>query len=353
MARVDESGPSWAEKQAVAAAQAGDEAAFGGLVEPHRRELRVHCYRMLGSFDESEDLVQETFLRAWRARDGFQGRSTVRAWLYRIATNACLDALARRPLGRRTAPALDPDHMPPSPVAVPWLQPYPDRLLEGVAPSGAEPDAAVVAKETIELAFLAALQYLPPRQRAVLILRDVLGWPARETAALLETSVASVNSASQRARAALRRHLPERRLEWALAADPSEEERAVVRRYMDAIERADEAAIAALLRDDARVGHQPNAGGNATAESDWYEGRAAILAAWAPALRGSDALDFRLLPTRANRQPAVGTYARPRGSDTAYLPFALVVLRFEAGALAEGAVFHPDLFPAFDLPPET
>ncbi len=171
------------ENAAVAAARAGDEAAFGRLVEGHRRELQVHCYRMLGSFDESEDLVQETFLRAWRARGTFEGRSTFRAWLYRIATTACLDALARRPRRPNPRPVLAaPGSDEEQPAEILWLQPYPDRLLDQVARRAAEPDAVVVARETIELAFLAAIQHLPPRQRAVLILRDVLGWPAGETA---------------------------------------------------------------------------------------------------------------------------------------------------------------------------
>jgi RNA polymerase sigma-70 factor, ECF subfamily len=172
--------------EAVAAAQAGDEAAFSGLVESYRPELQVHCYRMLGSFEDSEDLTQETFQRAWRKRRGFKGRSTFRAWLYRIATNACLDALARRP--RRVLPQSE----------VPWLQPYPDELLDEVRATDAGPDDVVVSKETIELAFLVAIQHLSPKQRAVLILRDVLGWSAEDTASLLETRVASVNSALQR-----------------------------------------------------------------------------------------------------------------------------------------------------------
>src|SRR5688500_4983166 len=201
-----------------------DEAAFAALVDRHRRELQVHCYRMLGSFEESEDLVQETFLRAWRKRQSFEGRSTVRTWLYGTAANACLDALERRP--RRLAGG-----------EIPWLQPYPDHLLEEIASSDDEPDAAAVEKETIELAFLAAIQHLPPRPRAVLILRDVLGWSAKDAAALLETSVASVNSALQRARAGMKKHLPARRLEWAPGADASEAERVLLRRYVDATER--------------------------------------------------------------------------------------------------------------------
>ena len=196
------------------------ESEFAALVERHRRELQVHCYRMLGSFEDSEDLVQETFLRAWRKRASFSsgGPSSFRAWLYRIATNACLDVLRSRPrrvLPPQVAPAGDPAAPPSPPADLPWLQPYPDRLLEPIAPAEDEPGAVVVARETIELAFLAAIQHLPPRQRAVLILRDVLGWSAKDTASLLDASVASVNSALQRARATLRDRLGERRTEWA------------------------------------------------------------------------------------------------------------------------------------------
>ena len=201
----------------VAAAKAGDEAAFASLVERYRRELHVHCYRMTASFEDAEDLVQETFLRAWRNRASFEGRSTFRSWLYRIATNACLDAVAQ---GARRAPS-DPGAALPAPADLPWLQPYPDLLLDGAAPSEGEPAAAAVSKETIELAFLAAIQHLPPRQRAVLIVRDVLGWSAKDTASLLESSVAAVNSALQRARATLKERLPRRRLAWAAGADRS------------------------------------------------------------------------------------------------------------------------------------
>src|SRR5687767_3462592 len=179
------------EAAVAAAARGGDEAAFASLVGRYRRELQVHCYRMVGSFEDSEDLVQETFLRAWRNRESFQGRSSFRTWLYRIATNACLDALERRP-------RLASLHDGAQPLAeIPWLQPYPDQLLEGIAASDAEPEAEVVAKETIELAFIATIQLLPARQRAVLIARDVLGWSAAETAALLDVSVAAANSALQ------------------------------------------------------------------------------------------------------------------------------------------------------------
>jgi RNA polymerase sigma-70 factor (ECF subfamily) len=329
---------------AVEAARAGDERAFAVLVARYQRELQLHCYRMVGSFEDSEDLAQETFVRAWRNRASFEGRSSFRAWLYRIATNACLDALERHPRRARRLPAgAEPGGAPPNPAEIPWLQPYPDRLLEGIGPSDAEPEAAVVARETIELAFLAAIQHLLPRQRAVLLLRDVLGLPAKDTAALLETSVPSVNSALQRARATLRRRLPARRLEWAPASEPSAEERELLRRYIEAHERADAAAVAALLREDVRLTMPP--------QPAWYEGRAAVAAffageAFGPGSPGA----FRLVPTRANRQPAAANYVR-RPGDTAYRALSLDVLRFEGGGLAEITVFAPSLFPAFGLPP--
>ena len=325
----------------VAAAKAGDEAAFVSLVERYRRELHVHCYRMTGSFEDAEDLVQETFLRAWRRRASFEGRSTFRAWLYRIATNACLDALAHE--RRRARP--DPGAALPPPADLPWLQPYPDLLLDGAAPSEGEPDAAAVSKETIELAFLAAIQYLPPRQRAVLILRDVLGWSAKETASLLESSAASVNSALQRARATLKKRLPRRRLEWAAGADPSEEERALLQRYVDAHERADIAGLAALLRDDALLTMPP--------QPLWYRGRDVIATFLAEAIEPAspDYIGhFRLVPTRANRQPAAANYLR-RPGDSVYRALALDVLRVEEGKVVEIVAFPADLFPAFGLPP--
>jgi RNA polymerase sigma-70 factor, ECF subfamily len=338
----------------VAAARAGDGAAFTALVEPHRAQLRVHCYRMLGSLDESEDLVQETFLRAWRNIAGFEGRSTVRAWLYRIATNACLDALdgrARRVLPQHAAPPSAPDAGLPPRTDVAWLQPFPDRLLgpdrpwEPVAPGDAQPEASVVARETIELAFLAAIQHLPPRQRAVLVLRDVLGWPAAETAGLLGASVASVNSALQRARATMRRHLPRHRLEWAPSAEPTEQERSVLRRYMRAVERGDLAAVADLLAEDVTASMPPY--------PMWFRGRDAVVAtlsaSWHPASPAYVGR-FRTVPTRANRQPAVATYVR-LPDEPAHRAFAVAVLRVEGGRIVEITAFHDTgLFPAFGLP---
>jgi RNA polymerase sigma-70 factor, ECF subfamily len=342
--------PGTGEDEVVAAARAGDEPAFAALVERHRGELRVHCYRMLGSFEESEDLVQETFLRAWRNLDGFAGRSSLRAWLYRIATNACLDALdgrARRVLPHHLAGPSEPSAALRPRTDIAWLQPFPDRLWEPAGPSAAEPDAVVVERETIELAFLAAIQHLPPRQRAVLILRDVLGWPAKETAATLEGSVASVNSALQRARATLREQLPERRLDWAPSAEPTERELAVLRRYMDAFERADLAAVAALLAEEVRATMPP--------WPMWFQGRDAVMAALAASWDAGSPDHvgrFRMLPTRANGRPAVAAYVRGPGA-AGYGAFAIGVLRIEGDRIVETTAFHDlALFPAFALPTE-
>jgi RNA polymerase sigma-70 factor, ECF subfamily len=333
----------------LAAARAGDETAFAALVDRYGRELRVHCYRMLGSFEDSEDLVQETFLRAWKGLPRFEGRATVRAWLYRIATNACLDALAgtaRRVLPDQLAPPSAGGAVPTVSDDVAWLQPFPDRLWEPVAPRSEQPDARAVARETIELAFLAAIQHLPPRQRAALILRDVVGWPARQVADLLDSTVASVNSAVQRARATLKEHLPARRADWAPSAAPSDQERTVLRRYMDAVEAADLAAVAALLAEDVRTTMPPF--------PMWFAGRDAVLAAlaasWNPGLPGYVGR-LRLVPTRANGRPAFAAYAR-RGDEPAFRPFAISVVRIEDGRIVELTAFHePDLFAAFDLPP--
>jgi RNA polymerase sigma-70 factor (TIGR02960 family) len=306
-----------------------DEAAFTALVERHRRELQVHCYRMLGSLEEAEDLTQETLLRAWRKRASFQGRSSFRAWLYRIATNACLDALAKRP-------------RKPAGGEVLWLEPYPDELLQAVPAEGEEPDALVVARETIELAFMVAVQHLPPRPRAVLILRDVLGWSAKETAALLETSVPAANSALQRARAALAEHLPEQRSEWAPGEDPSAAERALIDRYIDASEQGDAQAIAALMREDARFTMPPQPG--------VWAGRDAIVASWIEGGFGTAAWGgLRCVPVRANRQPAIANYLRKPGEET-FRALAIDVLRIEEGAIADIVTFDAHVFPRFGLP---
>lgn len=329
----------------VAAARAGDEAAFGALAERYRRELQVHCYRMLGSFEDSEDLVQETFLRAWRKRESFEGRSTFRAWLYRIATNACFDFLDRHPRQPTPRPVTtDSQTTLRLPDEIPWLQPYPDRLLEPAAPRDTEPDAALVAKETIELAFLAAIQHLPTRQRAVLILRDVLGWSANETAELLDVSIASVKSALQRARPTLKAHLPEQRLEWAPSTEPTTAERTLLQRYMDAHEHADMTTLAELLREDVLLTMPPL--------PMWFWGRTAILDFTADVFDPASSFYhglWRSLPTRANRQPAAAHYVK-RPGDTLYRAQVLDVLRVEQGQVIEITAFVPELFPAFGLP---
>jgi RNA polymerase sigma-70 factor (TIGR02960 family) len=305
-------------------------ASFETLVQRHHRELHVHCYRMLASFDEAEDAVQETFLRAWRSREAFEGEA-FRAWLYRIATNVCLDLIRSR---SRRVPELH------SFAEVPWLQPYPDRLLDEIAASEDEPDAVVVERETIELAFLAALQVLPPRQRVALIVRDVLGWPATEAASLLKTSVAAANSALQRARETLKEHLPARRADWS-AARPTAEERALLARFIDAHERCDAAAAVAIAAQDIRVTMPPN--------PFLFDGLAAVVPlierAFGPEREG----DWRLVPTEANRMPTAASYLR-RPGDSVFRPFKLDVLRIEDGAITEITTFGSDLFPSFGLP---
>jgi RNA polymerase sigma-70 factor (TIGR02960 family) len=325
----------------VAAAMGGDESAFGVLVQRHRRELHVHCYRMLGSFEEAEDLVQETFLRAWRRRDTFEeagpsGRgsgkvSGFRAWLYRIATNASLDAI------RRNARRVPVKH---SFAEVPWLTPYPDRLLDEVAAGDAEPGDVVVDRETIELTFLAAMQVLPPKQRAALIVRDVLGWSANETASLLDTSVAAANSALQRARATMQEQLPRRRLDWSTSG-PSEEERALLARFIDAHERGDAAASVALAHEDIRITMPP--------APLLFEGRAGMLPLLERAFGAESPGQWRLLPTSANRMPAAASYLKEPGDDT-FRAFKLDVLRVEDGHIREITTFGWSTFPALALP---
>ncbi|WP_203909262.1 RNA polymerase subunit sigma-70 [Rhizocola hellebori] len=329
-----------------------DQAAFASLVEGHRRELQVHCYRMLGSFDDAEDLVQETFLRAWRKREAFEGRASIRAWLYRIATNACLDFLdrnPRRPVARSAgSAALTSD----SPDDVNWLEPYPDLLLEPALPTDAEPDAALVAKETIELAFLVAIQHLPPKQRAALIMRDVLGWPASQTSAVLGLTVASVNSALQRARATLKEHLPPRRLEWAPAEDPTQAERRLLQRYMWVFERADAQALAELLHEDVRVTMPMLTACTPGMPDPLWLARDPLVADLTAVLDPSSPRylgRWRSIPTRANRQPAVAHYVQ-RPGDTWYSPQSLDVLRPVDGRIAEITTFGPSRFPAFGLP---
>src|SRR5262245_477636 len=328
------------EEQIVSAATAGDEAAFTQLVERHRRELQVHAYRMLGSLEDAQDALQEAFLRAWRSRATYDGRSTFRAWLYRITTNACLRILERRPrvvLPYETGPAAELGAKPLPPADLPWLQPYPDLLLD----ERPDPGDLVVARETIELAFLAAIQHLPPRQRAVLIMRDALDWSAKETAAVLEMSVAAVNSALQRARATMKEHLPAARLEWPAEADADAAERSLLQTYMEAWERNDTSGIVELLREDVRMAMPPH--------PTWYEGREAVTAFFANIGFAPEKGTHRVVPTRANRQPALGVYRSLGGAEAR--PLALHVVAIESGLIADmHFFFYPELFPAFGLP---
>ncbi len=329
--------PNLEDSQLVAAARAGDQRAFASLTERYRSELQVHCYRMLGSLDDAQDLVQEALLRAWTRRESFEGRSTFRAWLYRIATNGCIDFLER---SKRRHPQHDTATGPT--MDLPWLQPYPDRLLEEVASSDKDPEAQIVTKETIELAYLVALQALSPSQRAALILCDVLDWSAREVAVLLDTTVPSVNGALRRARETLKRHGPSRRPEWKPGADPSEQERVLVQRYVEAGERGDVAGLAALCREDVRFAMPPEPG--------VWAGRDVVVQGWKDGGFGSPSFGtMRCRITRANRMPAVACYVRAPG-ETQFHFLALDVLAIQDGLIVEVVAFPPAVCKAFNLP---
>ncbi|HEX3929531.1 MAG TPA: RNA polymerase subunit sigma-70 [Nocardioides sp.] len=284
----------------------------------HRRELHVHCYRMLASYDDAEDAVQETYLRAWRGRSGFDG-DNVRAWLYRIATHLCIDRSRAR---HRQVVAR---------TEVTWLTAYPDTLLDELA-AQEQPDQAYVARETIELAFLTALQVLPPRQRAALLAREVLGLPAADTARLLRTSVAAANSSLQRARATMREHLPSHRTEWS-ASDPGPEERALLAVFIDAHERCDVAAAVAAASADVRVTMPPY--------PSVYDGLGAVRPLIERGLGPDRDGDWRLLPVGVNRMPAAVSYLR-RPGDSAYRAAKVDVLRVEGGRIVEITTLGPD-----------
>jgi RNA polymerase sigma-70 factor (TIGR02960 family) len=286
--------------------------------ERHRRELHVHCYRMLASYDDAEDAVQETFLRAWRGRDAFDG-AHARAWLYRIATHVCIDRSRARQ--RRVAAGTE----------VSWLTAYPDTLLDEIATDEEQPDQAYVARETIELAFLTALQVLPPRQRAALLAREVLGLPAADTARLLETSVAAANSALQRARETMRQHLPSHRSDWS-AHEPSADERQALAAFIDAHERCDAQAAIAAAATDLRVTMPPY--------PTVYDGLEAVRPLMERGLGPDRDGDWRLLPAGVNRMPAAVSYLR-RPGDTAYRAFKLDVLRVEDGRIVEITTLGP------------
>lgn len=328
----------------LAAALAGDPGAFASLTEPFRKELLTHCYRILGSLEEAEDQVQETFLRAWRRLETYQGRASLRAWLYKIATNACLDALHRLPkrsLPVEHYPPADPSRPPEPPVTEPvWIEPFPDGLL---APVETSPEARYEARESISFAFLIALQELPPRQRCALILAEVLDWGAAEIAKILDVSDSAVNSLLYRARLTLKQRYQR---EGALKPKPAGERLAqLLERYLRAWEAADIDGIVSLLTDEATFPMPPL--------PSWYRGRDAIRAfIQATSLAGEAAGRWKLLPIRANGLPGFAFYLR-QVDTVKYLPFALQVLTFEGDQISDVTTFGtPGLFPAFSLPPE-
>jgi RNA polymerase sigma-70 factor (ECF subfamily) len=324
----------------VARARDGDGDAFDQLIEPYRRELQVHCYRMLGSFQDAEDALQETLMGAWQGLRGFEGRSSLRTWLYRIATNRCLNA--RRSVSRRKAKEWDvPGVEPPEPTRigeVPWLQPYPDALLEGAIDAPPTPEARYEQNEAISLAFVTALQLLPPRQLAVLVLRDVLGFHASEVAEMLDSTLESVTSALKRARANLELKLPSAGDQQTPAPANSPAEDAVVAKFVAAYESSDLAALVALLTDDVFVSMPPL--------PFEYEGREAA-ARLVASIFGSGR-KFHLIPTRANGQPALGAYVR--APDGTMHGAGLFVLTLTGGAICSMTRFESAVLPWFGLP---
>jgi RNA polymerase sigma-70 factor, ECF subfamily len=317
-------------EELLQAALAGDKARFGLLVAPHVRELHVHCYRMLGSFHDAEDATQETLLRAWRHLDTFQGRGPLRAWLYRIATTSCLKLLESR---RRRRVAARPEG-----AEVPWLEPYPDRLLDELPHDGPDPAAVAEQRESVALAFVVALQQLTARQRAVLVLREVLGWSAAEVAELLESSVPAINSTLQRARATLGQAGPPA---GGSARSLPAQEQEVLRRFMLAWQRCDLAGLAALLAEDVVLEMPP--------QSLRYLGREQV-ARFFGAVPADGRLDrIRLVATRANGQPALAAYLP--GADGSYRAYGVMVLVVaEDGIQAITGFQDASLFQAFGLP---
>jgi len=324
-----------------------DRDAFGRFVERYRNEIKLHGYRMMGSIQEAEDLVQETFLRAWRGLDGFEGRGSVRGWLYSIATNTGLNMLAARANVRRLLPNLNappstqmPEGQPASEID--WLEPYPDLNLEGIADGAAGPDARYEMREAVQLAFVAAIQQLPPRQRAVLLLCDVMGWSANEVAGLLGGSVASVNSAIQRARATLAKRYPDG--QPLTRPTPNKQQRALLDRYLRAWEHGDLNGFIDLLRKDATYSMPP--------WRQWYSGREAIGVFFAKVW--SSYGSFRLIPTGANRQPAFAIYSRGK-TESVWRAHSIQLLELEDDGIASLTKFvgpvGPGLFVHFGLPP--
>ncbi len=328
----------------LAGAQRGSQDDFGQLSEIYRNELLTHCYRMLGSLHDAEDLVQETFLRAWRRLETYEGRASFRAWLYKIATNACLDLLERRPrraLPQDYSPAAEPGDAMQPPVGEPiWLEPFPDELL---APADNGPEALYDARESITLAFLAALQTLPPRQRAVLILRDVLDWQASEVSSQLDISVPAANSLLSRARATLADHYHAHGRPAIRTTQSDDLTRALLQRYVQAWEEADVDGLVSLLREDATFPMPPL--------PQWYQGKAAIRAFVAATILAGDARSrWRLTPVHANGQPAYAWFRKDEASG-AYQAYAIQVLTFDGELLSDITTMgYPELFPKFGMP---
>ena len=324
-------------------ARAGDEHAFSTLTKPYRRELQFHCYRMLGSLHDAEDMLQETLLAAWRGLPAFEGRSSLRAWLYRIATNRCLNALRSRP-ARPDSP--DPPFEAPEPTGwgdPGWLQPYPEALLEGIADRAPGPDARYETREGIELSFIAGLQKLPARQRASLVLRDALGFDTNEVAQMLDASEASIKSALQRARTNLDERTGALGRERA-PAPRSPRERAAVDRFADSFLAGDVDGLLAVLTDDARLSMPP--------APHEYEGLAAIAAFQRASFAHRGDRHVYLLPTRANTQPAFGAYLEDLQEGVARAA-GLIVLTVRGEEIAAITRFHYDeVFPRFGLPLE-
>ena len=322
-------------------ARAGDEEAFRSLTDPYRRELQLHCYRILGSVQDAEDLLQETVLAAWRGLDRFEGRSSVRAWLYKIATNRCLNAL--RDSGRRPRELADTrDFPPPTRVSEPlWLEPYPDSLIESIADLKPGPDALYEAKEAIALAFVAGLQHLPPRQRAVLLLRDVLGFHASEVAQMIDGSEASVNSALQRARTTLDAGMPVDRERAPLPGSAAERE--LVTRFAEAFVSDDVDAVVELLTEEALLTMPP--------EPLEYQGQEAIANFLLDrGRRHGRPLAMRLVPTRANGQPAFGHYLEDPHAPVARC-YGLIVLTLQGDRISALTRFRDSgIMQRFGLP---
>ncbi len=329
------------ERDLIAATKRGDEDAFGRLVAPYRSELHAHAYRMLGSAADAEDALQDALLGAWRGLARFEGRSSLRSWLYTITTNASLKAIQRRPkrvLPIDYGPPFDPHDRPGEPLLeTAWVEPYPDDVEDHTA----SPEARYEQRESVELAFVAALQHLSPRQRAALILRDVLGFSARETAEALDTTPISIDSALQRAHKTIDKRLPEQSQQTALRSLGDAELRAIVEGYMQAWESADVSAIAAMLADDATLDMPPL--------REWYSGRDAV-AAFLERFPLAEGGRRRLVPTRANGQPAFAHYSWNADAE-AFLPHAIHVLGLEGNRIREITIFRmPEVFARFGLP---